>query len=60
MLEQLLDRIHRDCRGATATEYVILLILVACFLILIVQTYGATLSSKFSEAEFALGKYVFY
>lgn len=46
-----LERLHGDERGATATEYIILLILVACFIIMIVQTYGETLSDKFYQAN---------
>jgi Flp pilus assembly pilin Flp len=56
----LIQRFHRDQRGATATEYVILLILVACFIIFIVKTFGKTLSSKFDAANLYIGKYVYY
>lgn len=37
--------------GATATEYIILLILIACFVIAIVKVFGSTLSSKFDSAN---------
>lgn len=42
---------HEDERGATATEYIILLILVACFVIAIVQLFGSTVSEKFASAN---------
>ena len=42
---------HEDETGATATEYIILLILVACFVIAIVKIYGETASLKMEEAD---------
>lgn len=42
---------HNDEDGATATEYIVLLILIACFVIAIVKTFGQTLSSKYSAAD---------
>ena len=43
--------LHSDESGATATEYIILLTLIACFVIAVVKVFGATLSSKFGEAN---------
>lgn len=41
---------HEDTRGATATEYIILLILIACFVIAIVKVFGENVSSKYDDA----------
>lgn len=57
MLEHL-ERLHRDEEGATATEYVCLLILVACFIILMVQTFGATVSYKYNRADLKVSEEV--
>ncbi|MEZ4458371.1 MAG: Flp family type IVb pilin [bacterium] len=46
-----LETFHNDEDGATATEYIVLLILIACFVIAIVKTFGQTLSSKYSAAD---------
>ena len=43
--------LHNDESGATATEYIILLVLIACFCISVVKLFGSTLSSKFGAAE---------
>lgn len=53
-LKNLLVAFHNDEDGATATEYIILLILIACFVIAIVKVFGETASSKFNEAESAV------
>ena len=50
-LEELLVAFHNDEDGATATEYIILLILIACFVIVIVKTFGQTVSAKFASAN---------
>ena len=42
---------HNDEDGATATEYIILLILIACFVIAIVKVFGGTVSEKFASAN---------
>lgn len=55
---ELLAKFHEDESGATATEYVILLILIACFVIAIVNLFGSTISSKFSTAEEAVEQQV--
>ncbi len=53
-LKNLLVAFHNDEDGATATEYIILLILIACFVIAIVKVFGETASSKFDAAEEAV------
>lgn len=50
-MNNLLMQLHTEEDGATATEYIILLILIACFVIAIVKLFGTTVSSKFSEAN---------
>jgi Flp pilus assembly pilin Flp len=55
---QMLAKFHEDESGATATEYVILLILIACFVIAIVNLFGKTISSKFTTAKSAVQKQV--
>ena len=49
-----LSALHNDESGATATEYIILLILIACFVIAIVKAFGTTVSSKFAAANDAV------
>ena len=44
-------QLHHDESGATATEYIVLLVLIACFVIAIVKTFGNTVSSKFAAAD---------
>ncbi len=46
-----LKALHNDESGATATEYIVLLVLVACFVIAIVKTFGGTVSSKYAAAD---------
>ena len=50
-LTQRLLAIHHDEEGAGATEYIILLILIACVVIAMVQTFGKTISDKYSHAQ---------
>jgi Flp pilus assembly pilin Flp len=50
-MKDLLMQLHNDEDGATATEYIILLILIACFVIAIVKLFGTTVSSKFGSAQ---------
>jgi Flp pilus assembly pilin Flp len=50
-IKNLLIALHNDEDGAGATEYIILLILIACVVIVIVKAFGATVSSKFAEAN---------
>lgn len=53
-LKNLLIAFHSDEDGATATEYIILLILIACFVIAIVKLFGNTVSEKFNNANDAV------
>jgi len=50
-MKDLLMQLHTNEDGATATEYIILLILIACFVIAIVKLFGTTVSSKFNNAN---------
>ena len=50
-LMRRLQAIHEDEEGAGATEYIILLILIACVIIGMVKAFGTTISSKYSNAE---------
>lgn len=55
---KMLEDFHADETGATATEYIILLILIACFVIAIVKVYGKTASSKVRAADEVVKKEV--
>ncbi len=50
-LKNLLIALHNDEDGAGATEYIILLILIACVVIAIVKIFGSTVSEKFNKAN---------
>ncbi len=50
-MKNLLMQLHTQEDGATATEYIILLILIACFVIAIVKLFGTTVSEKFDAAN---------
>ena len=50
--------LHRSEDGATATEYLILLILIACFVILIVKAFGETVENKFADGNNAVDRLV--
>lgn len=50
-MKDLMMQLHSNEDGATATEYIILLILIACFVIAIVKLFGTTVSSKFNNAN---------
>ncbi len=54
----LIQSFHKDEGGATATEYIILLILVACFVISAVKLYGQTVSEKYGWADERVAKFV--
>lgn len=49
--KELLIAFHEDEDGATATEYIILLILIAVLVIAIVKTFGKTIEQKFTDAN---------
>lgn len=50
-IKNLLIALHTDEDGAGATEYIILLILIACVVILIVKVFGRTVSTKYADAN---------
>jgi len=50
-IKNLLIQLHQNEDGATSTEYIVLLILVACFVIGIVKVFGGTLSEKYQAAD---------
>ena len=50
-IKNTIANFHADESGATATEYIILLTLVACFVIAVVRTFGGTLSEKYAAAQ---------
>ena len=54
----LVKNLHYDEDGATATEYIILLILVACFVIGVVRLFGQTVSEKYGWADQRVDKFV--
>jgi Flp pilus assembly pilin Flp len=56
--KRLAQDFHEDEDGATATEYIILLILVACVVIGIVKAFGTTVSSKFTAANSGIAEHV--
>lgn len=60
MMKDLFKRFLSDDRGATATEYIILLILIACFVIAIVAVFGGTVSGKFESANTAVEQKVVF
>jgi len=45
-----LSALHEDESGATATEYIILLILIACVVLTVVKAFGSTLKGKYQDA----------
>lgn len=53
-MKDLMMKLHNEEDGATATEYIILLILIACFVIAIVKLFGSTVSDKFDKANDAV------
>jgi Flp pilus assembly pilin Flp len=50
-LKSLLAAFHSDEDGASATEYIILLILIACVIILIVKAFGKTIQERYDAAN---------
>ena len=51
ILKNLSLALHNDEDGATATEYVVLLVLVACFVIAIIALFGEEINRLFTEAQ---------
>lgn len=50
-IKQAIIAFHNDEDGATATEYIIMLILIACLVITIVKVFGQTIQNKFDDAS---------
>jgi Flp pilus assembly pilin Flp len=50
-LMNILKNFHDDECGAGSTEYILLLILVACVIITIVKTFGSTVEQKYANAN---------
>lgn len=50
-LMQRLKDLHCDEDGASATEYIILIILIACVVIAVVKLFGTTVSTKYHDAN---------
>ena len=48
-MHRLIDRFHRDERGATATEYALLIVFVALAIAVGANTLGTGLSGLFSK-----------
>jgi pilus assembly protein Flp/PilA len=48
-MHRLIDRFHRDERGATATEYALLIVFVALAIAVGANTLGTGLNSLFSK-----------
>jgi len=44
-------RLHRDVEGATATEYIIILVLVVAATVVLWKQFGKMISSKFQGAR---------
>ncbi len=51
MLKALLIALHEDETGVTATEYVSVLVLIACVGIVTVNTFGEAVSELYSEVH---------
>ena len=49
--KDMLVQFHKDEDGATATEYIILLILIACIIIAMVAAFGSVIKDKFTKAK---------
>lgn len=49
--KNMLVQFHKDEDGATATEYIILLILIACIIIAMVAAFGSVLMKKYQSAK---------
>ncbi len=55
-LKALLVALHNDEEGATATEYIVLLVLVACFVIGVIALFGDAINDLFNEATQEVNK----
>lgn len=54
-IKNLAIALHNDEDGATATEYIVLLVLIACFVIAIVALFGETIKNLFVDAQEEVG-----
>ena len=50
-LMNILKTFHNDECGAGSTEYILLLILIACVVISVVKMFGATVEQKYANAN---------
>lgn len=50
-MKDLLVQFHNDEAGATATEYIILLVVIACLILLTVKGFGGMIKAKYSQAS---------
>lgn len=57
-MKELLKKLHNDESGATATEYIVVLVCIACFVISIVKIFGFTLEEKYRWATQRVAKFV--
>lgn len=55
-LSNMIQAFHKEEEGATATEYVIMVVLIACFLIAIIGSFGKKIKEKFQESITDVGK----
>lgn len=59
-MKDLLVQFHRDEAGATATEYIILLVVIACLILITVKGFGAMIKDKYSRASMYVQDHVRY
>ena len=57
-INKLFRALDADETGATATEYLVLLICIACFIILAAKVFGFTLEEKYRWADQRVSKFV--
>lgn len=57
---QALSHLFHDESGTTATEYICILITIACFVISIVKVFGMTLEHKYADANNAIARLVVF
>ena len=57
-LKGLMRRFHEDEEGQGMTEYIIILVLIAIFVIIVVQIFGKKIKGLFKESTNALNEQV--
>ena len=57
-VKALLKRLHEDEEGQGMTEYIIILVLIAVFVILVVKFFGQKIKDLFGQSTQALNKQV--